>query len=133
MRVDRLARIAVEAETIRWKSAAARLACRIAFAMIALVFMIGVLIFAHIAAWYWIRVGFDQTFYVTACILGGVDLAIAIVFGALASRSSPSRQEREALDVRRRAVQSMATAFSIGQMALPVLRMTNSLLRRAKA
>lgn len=133
MRAYRLAHVAVEAETIRWKCMATRLVWRIMCAFIAMLFLIGVIAFAHIAAWYWVRLGFDQNVYVAAGILGGADLVIAIGFGVLASRSSPGRQEEEALAVRRRAVQGMATAFSLAQIALPVLRMTGSLLRKARA
>lgn len=133
MRAVRLAHVAVEAEAIRWKSMATRLAMRIVYALIAAFFVIGVLVFAHLAAWYWLLTLFQQNFYVTACILGGVDLLVAVTFAFLASRSGPSRQEREALEVRKRAVQSIATAFSISQLAIPMLRMTNNVLRRARA
>jgi hypothetical protein len=133
MRAYRLAHVAVEAETIRWKSMATRTVMRVAYALIALLFVIGVLVFAHIAAWFWLRTTLDQNFYAAACILGGADLIVALVFAFLASRSAPGRQEREALEVRRRAVQSIATALSVSQLAIPVLRMTNNMLRRARA
>lgn len=130
MRAYRLAHVAVEAETIRWKSMATRMAMRVAFAFIALLFLIGVLVFAHAAAWFWLRVGFNLNVYLATCILGGVDLLVAVIFGFLATRSAPSRQEREALEVRKRAVASIGTALSVGQMAIPVLRLTNNLLRK---
>jgi hypothetical protein len=133
MRAYRLASVAAEAEAIRWQCMASRMAMRVLFAVIAVLFLIGVIAFAHIAAWYWLRTGFDQGFYAAACILGGTDLFVAVVFGFLASRSSPGREEREALAVRRRALQNIATALSITEMAIPVLRMTNNLLRRSRA
>lgn len=132
MRAYRLVHVAAEAELIRWKSMATRTAMRVVFALIALVFLLGVLVFAHILAWYWIRLGLGQNFYITACILGGVDLLVALICGFMAARSSPSRQEREALEVRKRAVASIGSALSLGQMAIPVLRLTNTLLRRAR-
>jgi hypothetical protein len=133
MRAYRLASVAAEAEAIRWKCMAERTVMRVVFAVIAFLFLIGVIVFAHIAAWYWLRTGFGQNFYLTACILGGTDLLVAAIFGLLAARSAPGREERDALEVRRRAVQNIGTALSIGQMAIPVLRVTNTLLRRARA
>ena len=132
MRAYRLAHVAVEAETIRWKSIAIRLATRVAYGLIAALFLLGVLVFIHIAAWSWLRVGLGFSEIGTAGILGGVDLLIAIILGVLAMRSSPSRAEQEALELRRRAVQNIGTALSISQMAIPALRLVNTMLRRGR-
>lgn len=132
MRAYRLAHVAVEAEAIRWKSMAIRMATRVAFGLIAALFLLGVLIFVHIAAWSWLRGSFAFSAIGTAGILGGVDLLIAIILGVLAMRSSPSRSEQEALELRRRAVQNIGTALSVSQMAIPALRLVNTMLRRTR-
>ena len=133
MRAYRLAHVAVEAETIRWKSIAIRLATRVAYGLIAALFLLGVLVFIHIAAWSWLRGSFAFSELATAGILGGVDLVIGVILGVLATRSTPSRAEQEALEVRRRAVQNIGTALSISQMAIPALRLANTMLRRTRS
>jgi phage shock protein PspC (stress-responsive transcriptional regulator) len=60
VRTFRLARIAAEAEGLRLREQAQRTAVRVAFGMAAMVFMLGVLVFLHIAAWYWIRQSWAQ-------------------------------------------------------------------------
>jgi hypothetical protein len=98
---------------------------------VALVFIIGAIVFAHVAAWYEIRIALDQSFLVATGIMGGADLLIAIILGLLASRSRPSRVEREALDVRRQAIQGISGTLSVTQMLIPVLRLMSN-LRRAR-
>ena len=95
---------------------------RTVMAVIALVFVLGALAFAHVAAWYGLRVSLEQTFLATTGILGGADLLIAIVLLVLASRSKPSRVEVEALEVRRKAIQGIGSSLSMAQMVVPVLR-----------
>jgi hypothetical protein len=133
MRPVRLARIAAEAEVVRLRGLVTRVVTRVGFAAVALVFVLGALTFGHLAAWYGIRVGLEQSFLVTAGILGGADLLIAIILLVLASRSSPSRTETEALEVRRRALEGIGSALSLTQMVLPVLRLASGLRRRRRA
>jgi hypothetical protein len=109
-----------------------RIVTRVIFAVVASVFVLGALTFGHLAAWYWIRVWLEQPFLVTAGILGGADLLIAIILLVLASRSSPSRTETEALAVRRRALEGIGSALSLTQMVLPVLRLASGLRRRRR-
>jgi hypothetical protein len=132
MRPIRLARIAAEAEGVRLRGMMTRIATRAIFAVVASIFVLGALTFGHLAAWYGIRVGLEQTFLVTAGILGGVDLLIAIILLVLASRSSPSRTETEALEVRRRALEGIGSALSLTQMVLPVLRLVSGMRRRRR-
>ena len=133
MRPFRLARIAAEAEGVRLRGMATRIVTRVVFAVIALFFVLGALTFGHIAAWYEIRTGLDQSFLVTTGILGGADLAIAIVLLLLASRSSPSRVEIEALEVRRKALEGISSALSLTQMLIPALRLMSGVRRRRRA
>ncbi len=132
MRPIRLARIAAEAEGVRLRGMATRIVTRLVFAVVALVFLLGVLVFAHIAAWYAIRMQAGLTYLETAGALGGVDLLLAAILGFLASRSRPSRVEIEAKEVRRKAIEGIGNAFSLAQMALPVLRLVPAMRRRKR-
>jgi hypothetical protein len=133
IRPVRLARIAAEAEGVRLKGMATRIVTRVVFAVIAFVFILGALTFAHVAAWYGIRVGLEMSFLATAGILGGIDLLIAVILLFLASRSKPSRTEIEAREVRRKALEGIGSALSVTQMALPVLRIASGMRRRRRA
>jgi hypothetical protein len=130
MRPVRLARIAAEAEAVRWQAFAARAFLRVACACIALLFVIGAVTFAHIAAWYWLRIDEGLNFYETALVLGGFDLVVAVMLLLIAGRSTASQMEREALEVRKQAVAEMAHMLSLAQLLLPLLRLANLLRRR---
>lgn len=132
MRPFRLARIAAEAEAVRWRGLATRLAIRVVLLVVALLFLLGVVIFAHILAWVWIRQSLEMSAYAAAAILGGVDLLIALILLGLASRSAPSRVEREALDVRKRAVEGITSVFTMSQLAVPALRIAAGMRRRRR-
>ena len=132
MRPFRLARIAAEAEGVRLRGMATRIATRVVFALVALFFVAGALVFAHLAAWYELRTALDQSYLVTIAILGGGDLVIAFILLLLASRSSPSRVETEALEVRRKAIEGIGSALSITTMLLPLLRLATSFRRRRR-
>ncbi len=134
MRPIRLARIAAEAEGVRLRGMMARIVTRAIFAVIALFFILGALTFGHIAAWYEIRVALDLSYLATAGILGGADLLLAVILLFLASRSTPSRVEVEAREVRRKALQGLASALSLTQLLLPLLlRVMSSARRRGRA
>ncbi len=130
MRPFRLARIAVEAEGVRLRGMAARIATRAAFAIVAMVFLAGALVFAHLAAWYVLRTALDLSYLATAATLGGADLLLAIVLLVLASRSAPSRVEIDALEVRRRAIEGIGSAMSIIALLMPMLRIAARFRRR---
>lgn len=129
MRPVRLARIAAEAEGVRLRGFATRIAVRVVLAVVALLFIIGAIVFAHVAAWYEIRTALDQTFLVSAGIMGGADLLIAIILALLASRSRPSRVERDALAVRRQAIQGISSTLSVTQMLIPAVRLMANMRR----
>ena len=132
MRPIRLARIAAEAEGVRLRGLLVRTATRAVLALVAAIFILGVLVFIHVAAWFGISDGLDLSPISTAAILGGVDLLVAIVLVLLASRSSPSRVELEAYQVRRRAIEGLGNALSLTQMALPALRLVSGFGRRRR-
>jgi hypothetical protein len=56
--------------------------------------------------------------YATLALLG-VDLAIAAIFGILAARFSPSRDEREGLTIRQRALREARSSLAMGAL-IPV-------------
>jgi hypothetical protein len=122
LRPVRLARIAAEAEGVRLRGFAARIATRAAFGVVALVFLLAVLVFVHIAAWYALVSIAELSFLASTGIVGGVDLLIAIILGLMARRSAPTEVEVEALNVRRRAVQGLPSTLSVSQLMLPVLQ-----------
>jgi hypothetical protein len=122
LRPVRLTRIAAEAEGVRLQGLAARLATRAALAAVALVFLLAVLVFVHVAAWYALFSVAGLSFLASTGIVGGVDLVIAIVLGLVAKSSTPSEVEVEALEVRRRAIQGLPSTLSVSQLLLPVLQ-----------
>jgi hypothetical protein len=123
MRSVNLLKIAAEAEVLRYRSMAARQGRRAAFGAIALLFMLAVLALGEVAAW----LALYQRFAAieTTLILLGINLVIAIVFGLLAARSSPSLAEREALRVRQQSLDAVRGALSLAAL-IPV---GNTLLR----
>jgi len=123
MRPVRLARIAAQAEGVRLRGWLTRVVSRLFLAIVAFLFGLGAVVLGHIAAWYEIRTGLDQTFLAATGIVGGADLFVAVILGLLASRSSPSRVELEALDVRRKAVQGLTSTLSLTQLLIPILRL----------
>jgi len=132
MRPVRLARIAAEAEGVRLRGLLTRIITRVVLAVVALLFVLGAIVIGHVAAWHEIRTDLNQSFLVTAGILAGADLLVALILGLLASRSRPSRVEVEALDVRRKAIQGISNTLSVTQMAIPVLRMMANMRRRRR-
>ncbi len=103
---------------------------RAVLGVIALLFLLGAIVFAHIAVWYWLRAGLGQSFPAAAGILGGADVLVAIILGFAATRSSPSRVELEALEVRRRAITAIGGTFSTAGLVIAVLRIVANLRRR---
>lgn len=133
MRPYRLARIAAEAEGVRLRGMATRMVTRVVFAVIALFFVLGAVAFGHVAAWYGLRIGLNLSYLVTTGILGGADLLAAIILGFLARRSTPSRVEIEAREVRRKALEGIGSALSVTQMVFPVVRLVSGFARRKRA
>jgi len=123
MRSVNLLKIAAEAEVLRYRSMAARQGRRAAFGAIALLFILAVLALGEVAAWlalYQRYAAIEATL-----ILLGINLVIAIAFGLLAARSSPSLAEREALRVRQQSLDAVRGALSLAAL-IPV---GNTLLR----
>ena len=114
MRSVNLLRIAAEAEVLRYRCMAARQGRRAAFGAIALLFVLAVLALGEVAAWLALYPRFAAI--ETTLILLGISLVIAIVFGLLTARSSPSRAEREALRVRQQSLDAARGALSLAAL-----------------
>jgi hypothetical protein len=132
MRPFRLACIAAEAEGVRLRGFVSRIVVRAVLLVVALLFLLGAVVFVHLAAWYWLRTGLNQSFPAATGILGGADLVVAIILAFAATRSSPSRVELEALEVRRKAIVAIGGTFSLASLAIPVLRMAVNMGRRRR-
>ena len=131
MRALRLARVAAEAEGLRLRERMRRTAMRAAFGIVAMGFLAAAVIFAHVAAWFWLRVAWEAQY--AALIVAGADLLLAILLAVLAARSSPGRIELEALAVRRRAIDSAASTLAFSALAMQLLRLFTSLLSRRRS
>lgn len=130
MRPLRLARIAAEAEGIRLRSRARRAMVRIALMILALMLLLGAAVFGHIAAWYWLRQRWEPQ--VVALVFTGADAVLAFFLLLLAARSTESRVELEALAVRQRAVESIASTFAFSALAGQLLRIVADFVRRGR-
>ena len=127
MRSFNLLRVAAEAELLRLRAMLVRQGRRAAFGAVAVIFVLAALTLGEVAGLQVLR------FYVApisaTLILLGINLAIAAVFGGLAARSAPGHVEREALRVRRQAVDAARGALTL-TAALPVATTFLGLRRR---
>jgi hypothetical protein len=123
-----LLKIAGEAELLHIRALLARQGRRAAFGAAALVFAVAVLVLAEALGWQILRLYVAGI--LATIILLAINLLIAGVFGLLAARSSPSNTEREALRLRREAMDMARGALSI-TAAFPLLRLLGSRRRRA--
>jgi hypothetical protein len=117
MRATNLVKVAAQAEILRLQHMLKRQGMRAAFGLVAVIFFIGALVLANIAAWQSVRLYLAPIY--ASLVMLGVNLLISAVFGILASRSSPSRHEREALDVRREALREARSSLALGAV-IPV-------------
>jgi hypothetical protein len=120
MRVLRLARIAAEAEVLRLRRIAVRTGFRAAYGVLALIFVIAALCFLHVALWLFLTRHVGPVG--GALIVVGVDLLVAVIFGALAARSGPDKIEQEAIQIRQTAIQQMKRSLTLMMMLVPVTR-----------
>jgi hypothetical protein len=114
MRAVNLTKVAAEAEILRIQHMLKRQGMRAAFGLVAVLFVLGVLVLAHIAGWQVLRL-YVPPIYATLILLG-VDLVIAAIFGILAARSSPSHHEREALAIRQRALHEARSSLALSAL-----------------
>jgi hypothetical protein len=117
MRATNLVKVAAQAEILRIQHMLKRQGVRAAFGLAAIVFILGALVLANIAAWQVVRLYVEPIY--ASLIMLGVNLLIAMIFGLLAARSSPSQQEREAVEVRQRALREARSSLALGAV-IPV-------------
>ena len=119
MRAVRLLQVAAEAEILRLRYMLRRHGMRAAFAALAVVFGLSVLMLVDVAGWQVLRL-YVAPIYATLILLG-INLLITLVFVALAARSSVSSPEREALMIRQRALQEVRGSLAFTAV-IPVTR-----------
>ena len=117
MRSINLLKVAAEAELLRLRLLLARQGRRAAFGVIGVIFMLGMLVLAEVAGWQLLRL-YVEPISATLTLLG-INFVIAALFGMLAARSSPGHAEREALRIRRQALDAAQGALSL-TAAVPV-------------
>jgi hypothetical protein len=118
MRSVSLLRLALEAEILRLRHLLQRQAWRAAFGLIAAIFGVSVLVLANVAGWQALRL-YVAPIYATLILLG-VNLVVTVVFALLSARSSPSHAEREALRIRREALEGAQSSLAL-TAALPAI------------
>ena len=107
---------------------ARRNAVRMVLGLGALSFALSAIILCHIAAWFWLSMSLDEP--VAALIIAGADLVVAAVLALVAMHSSPRRVEAEALALRTRALDHVATSLTIPALVTPLLPLAARLFRR---
>jgi protein-S-isoprenylcysteine O-methyltransferase Ste14 len=117
MRAHNLVKVAAQAEVLRIQNLAKRQGTRAAYGVVALIFVVGALAMANVAGWQVAR-RYVEPIYATLIMLAA-NLLIGIIFGLLAARSSPSRPEREAFEVRQRALREARSSLALGA-AIPL-------------
>jgi hypothetical protein len=117
MRAVNLAKVATQAEFLRIQHMLKRQGMRAACGLIALIFLLGAIVLAHLLGWQILR-QYVAPLYASLIMLGA-DLLIAAIFGLLAAKSSPTREEREALDLRRQALMQARSSLALGAL-IPV-------------
>lgn len=130
LRPIRLARIAAEAESLRLRKQAQRTVVRLAFALVALVFAGMAAAFCHVAIWFALRFDAGLPPWATALVLAALDLLAALIFLLIAALKGPGQVEREALQVRRRALENAASTAAVSTLVIPAVRAGIGLLRK---
>ena len=114
-----LGKVALEAEGLRLRHMAKRLVVRVVLGYFALGMVFGAVTFLHVAGWFWLRDYLRPA--PVALIFTGIDLLLGLILGVLAVRSSPGRGEREALAIRRRALEDIAAQMTVSALAMQLV------------
>jgi len=130
MKSFELARIALEAETLRLRRMFKRTTTRLVLAIVAVPFLLAMLAFFELALWSYVASQLIAPF--AALILAGVNILFAVVLLLMAALSSDSRVEIEALKVRQRALEDVTRQLTIASMVWPATRFLLSQVRRSK-
>jgi hypothetical protein len=122
-----LLKIAAEAELVRWQAIGKRQGWRVAFALLAVVFLLGLLAMGEVACWQ--ALGWWFTPLSASLMMAGANLVVALGFAVLALRSSPGRDELEALRLRQRALLETRSSLMIASL-IPAARVLLSYRRK---
>ncbi len=114
MRVINLIKIAAESEVLRIQHMLKRQAMRVVFGLVTVLFGLAVLAVIETLVWQ-VLCSSMQPVYASLC-LACINLVLSIAFGLMAMKSSPSRTEREALGVRRQAIQGISVSLTLGAL-----------------
>jgi phage shock protein PspC (stress-responsive transcriptional regulator) len=132
MRPIGLVRVAAEAEGLRLRHHLSRTVVRLVVGLIGLGFLTAAVTFAHLALWFWLRTDRGWVEYSAAGALAGGDLVLALILILVAARSSPGRIEREALEIRQRALSTAASTLATATVVVPLVRMVLGMMRRQR-
>jgi hypothetical protein len=119
MRVLSLAKVAAEAEALRYRSMIGRKGSRAAMGAVAAVFAASVLVWLNVTGWLLLSPRFEPLY--STLILLGINVILTAIFGFLATRSGESRAEIDALHIRQKALEEMRGSLMFSA-AVPVLR-----------
>lgn len=128
MRTLRLAHLAAQAEGMRLRYEARRLAVRLTILAIALVFLTGAIVFAHASVWLWLEPlwGGQRT----AVALTAADAVVAAALAFAAARSKPGPVELAAQQVRQEAWDGLRRSFDLWALIFSVARLVSVFRRR---
>ena len=123
MRPVNLLKVATEAEILRIRQMIKRQGIRVILGLIAVLFCLFVLALINVTVWLILR-GYTSPIY-ASLIMVGLNLLFAVLFAALAAKSSVNSQEKAALQVRQRALQEARNSLAL----TAVVPVAGSLLR----
>lgn len=132
MRPLRLARIAAEAEGLRLRRMAQRTAVRLALLLIAAFWLFCAIAIFHVGVWFLLRNDLGWKTQTAGLAMAGFDFFVAVILSIIAALSSPGRVEREAREVRDRALENANNSLRVSAMLLPALRLTVRLMHKAR-
>jgi membrane protein YdbS with pleckstrin-like domain len=115
MRVMELTKVAAAAEKLRLRSLARRQAMRLAFAIVAAVFLLAALAALHAAGWLALRPHMSSI--QATLIVAAADVVLMAIFGALAARNVTGPIEQEAQQIRIRALVELRASVTMMAMA----------------
>ncbi len=123
MRIVDLGRAALQAEILRVKALALRNVRRVVFLVAAAVLALGALTAAEIALFFVLELDARITPAWSALIVGGVDVAIALLFVLVGSAGGPGPIEIEARMTRDRALADLRSAAAFATVTGPAGRL----------
>lgn len=126
-----MAQIAAQAETLRWRRRAKRIAMQVAFAIVAVPFLLAAFGFLEAAFWNYVARHF-QAEEAALIVVGGNLLVAGLLLILAMMRGSEDRVSLEALEVRRRALESAQHSLSYAALVGPLIAFLLGQLRRRR-